>query len=73
MDKLILGTVFSVKMTTDNIQCTPAIFIVFAKTVASHIIEERTLRDGFKSLDELTKVEDFPIKKIEIIKLYLHL
>ncbi|WP_422107724.1 ComEA family DNA-binding protein [Winogradskyella sp.] len=41
--------------------------------VAHHIIEERTLRDGFKSLEELTKVEDFPINKIEIIKLYLHL
>lgn len=41
--------------------------------VAGHIIEERTLRDGFKSLNELTKVEDFPINKIEIIKLYLHL
>ena len=41
--------------------------------VANNIIEERTLREGFKSLDELTKVEDFPIKKIEIIKLYLHL
>ncbi|PYE80098.1 DNA uptake protein ComE-like DNA-binding protein [Winogradskyella epiphytica] len=41
--------------------------------VAHHIIEERTLRDGFKSLDELTKVQDFPLQKIEIIKLYLHL
>jgi competence protein ComEA len=41
--------------------------------VANNIIEERTLRDGFKSLEELTKVEDFPINKIEIIKLYLHL
>ncbi len=41
--------------------------------VANNIIEERSLRDGFKSLEELTKVEDFPIKKIEIIKLYLHL
>ncbi|WP_179020503.1 ComEA family DNA-binding protein [Winogradskyella forsetii] len=41
--------------------------------VANNIIEERTLRDGFKSLEELTKVEDFPIKKFEIIKLYLHL
>ncbi|WP_400077681.1 ComEA family DNA-binding protein [Winogradskyella sp. R77965] len=41
--------------------------------VANNIIEERTLRDGFKSLEELTKVEDFPVKKIEIIKLYLHL
>ena len=41
--------------------------------IAHHIIEERTLRNGFKSLEELTKVEDFPIKKIEIIKLYLQL
>ncbi|WP_431159047.1 ComEA family DNA-binding protein [Winogradskyella poriferorum] len=41
--------------------------------VASNIIEERTLRDGFKSLEELTKVEDFPLNKCEIIKLYLHL
>ncbi|MFP4845490.1 ComEA family DNA-binding protein [Winogradskyella sp. PE311] len=41
--------------------------------IANNIIEERTLRDGFKSLEELTKVEDFPVKKIDIIKLYLHL
>jgi len=41
--------------------------------IAHHIIEERTLRDGFKSLEELLKVEDFPVKKIEIIKLYLQL
>ena len=41
--------------------------------VANNIIEERLLRDGFKSLEELTKVEDFPVKKIDIIKLYLHL
>ncbi|SDH99809.1 ComEA family DNA-binding protein [Winogradskyella thalassocola] len=41
--------------------------------IAHHIIEERTLRDGFKSLEDLTKVEDFPVQKFEIIKLYLHL
>lgn len=41
--------------------------------IANRIIEERTLRDGFKSLEELTKVEDFPINKIDIIALYLHL
>ncbi|MBU2928482.1 ComEA family DNA-binding protein [Winogradskyella psychrotolerans] len=41
--------------------------------IAHHIIEERTLRDGFNSVEELTKVEDFPIKKFDIIKLYLHL
>ena len=41
--------------------------------VANNILEERTLRDGFKSIEELTKVEDFPLSKIEIIKLYLQL
>ena len=41
--------------------------------VAYNIIEMRTLRDGFKTLDELTKVKDFPIHKLEIIKLYLTL
>ncbi|WP_179344042.1 ComEA family DNA-binding protein [Winogradskyella ursingii] len=41
--------------------------------IANNIIEERTLRDGFKSLEELTKVEDFPIKKFDIIRLYLYL
>jgi len=37
------------------------------------IIDQRTLREGFKNFDELTKVKDFPIDKIEIIKLYLSL
>ncbi|RKE98085.1 ComEA family DNA-binding protein [Ichthyenterobacterium magnum] len=41
--------------------------------IAHYIIEQRTLREGFKSLDELLKVKDFPVKKIEIIKLYLTL
>ncbi|MFK7781124.1 ComEA family DNA-binding protein [Psychroserpens sp.] len=41
--------------------------------IAHNIIEERTLREGFKSLDQLTKVKDFPVKKIDIIKLYLTL
>ena len=41
--------------------------------IAHNIIEERTLREGFKTLDELTKVKDFPVNKIEIIKLYLTL
>lgn len=41
--------------------------------IANNIIEERTLREGFESFEELTKIEDFPIKKLEIIKLYLRL
>lgn len=41
--------------------------------LAHDIIEQRQLRDGFKSMDELTKVKDFPIDKLDIIKLYLSL
>ena len=41
--------------------------------VAYKIIEQRQLREGYKSIDELTKVKDFPVNKIEIIKLYLFL
>lgn len=41
--------------------------------LAYEIINQRTLREGYKSLDELTKVKNFPIDKIEIIKLYLKL
>ncbi|MCF7560397.1 helix-hairpin-helix domain-containing protein [Sabulilitoribacter multivorans] len=41
--------------------------------LANEIIEQRILREGYKSLDELKKVKGFPVNKIEIIKLYLHL
>ncbi|NRD20771.1 helix-hairpin-helix domain-containing protein [Winogradskyella eckloniae] len=41
--------------------------------IANNIIEERTLRGGFNAIEDLLKVEDFPIKKYEIIKLYLQL
>ena len=41
--------------------------------LAHHIIEQKTLREGFKSIDDLKKVNDFPVNKIEIIKLYLTL
>jgi len=41
--------------------------------LAYEIIEQRTLREGYKSIEELTKVKSFPVNKIEIIKLYLTL
>lgn len=41
--------------------------------LANEIIEQRVLREGYKALDELIKVKGFPVNKIEIIKLYLHL
>lgn len=41
--------------------------------VAYNIIEYRSLHEGFKTLDELLKVKDFPTNKLEIIKLSLHI
>ena len=41
--------------------------------LAYEIIELRMLRDGYSTLDELTKVKEFPKEKLEIIKLYLSL
>ena len=41
--------------------------------LAYGIIEQRNLIEGYKSLDELKKVIDFPVNKIDIIKLYLYL
>lgn len=41
--------------------------------IAHRIIEERTLREAYNSLDDLLKIEGFPVNKIEIIKLYLTL
>ena len=39
--------------------------------LAYHIIEQRTLREGVITTAELQKVKDFPVNKLEIIKLYL--
>ena len=41
--------------------------------LAYEIIELRMLKEGYKIIDELTKVKGFPTKKLEIIKLYLEL
>ncbi|MBC3757476.1 helix-hairpin-helix domain-containing protein [Hyunsoonleella sp. SJ7] len=41
--------------------------------IAHHIIEYRQLHEGFRSLDELSKVKGIPLSKIEIIKLSLSL
>lgn len=41
--------------------------------LANNIVDERVLREGFKSLDDLKYVSKFPIDKLERIKLYLTL
>ncbi len=39
--------------------------------LAANIVEERILKERFKSITELSKVKGFPVNKIEIIELYL--
>ena len=63
-------TISKIKINTASIEDLVTIQYIDYE-VAHNIIEERTLREGFSSFDELTKVKDFPIKKSEIIKLYL--
>lgn len=41
--------------------------------LASEIIEQRTLHDGFTELTELKKIKGFPEDKYEIIALYLYI
>ena len=41
--------------------------------LAYEIIELRMLKEGYEVIEELTKVKGFPVKKLEIIKLYLTL
>ncbi|MGB5417770.1 ComEA family DNA-binding protein [Algibacter sp.] len=40
--------------------------------LAHNIIEQRQLREGFKSINELKKVKGIPVNKLQIIELYLH-
>lgn len=41
--------------------------------VADEIVNQRTLLEGFKNFEELTKIRNFPSDKIEIIEVYLHI
>ncbi|WP_420572362.1 ComEA family DNA-binding protein [Kordia sp.] len=41
--------------------------------LADEIINQRVLREGFKNFEELSKIQNFPSDKIEIIELYLQI
>jgi competence ComEA-like helix-hairpin-helix protein len=41
--------------------------------LAHDIIEQRQLREGYNTISELIKVKDFPVNRIKIIELYLHI
>jgi len=63
-------TIFKINVNTASIEELVTVKYIDYE-IAHHIIEQRTLREGFKSFEELTKVKDFPVKKSVIIKLYL--
>lgn len=46
-------------------------FPYFNYKLAKEIVTSRSMNGSFKSTEELTKIKDFPIEKIEIIVLYL--
>ncbi len=41
--------------------------------LADEILNQRTLREGFKNFEELTKIQNFPSDKIKIIEVYLQI
>lgn len=41
--------------------------------LADEILNQRTLREGFKDFEELTKIRNFPTDKLEIIEVYLRI
>jgi len=40
--------------------------------LAHNIVEMRTLKETYNSIEELTKLKDFPVEKLDIISLYLY-
>lgn len=48
-------------------------FPYFNYKLAKEIVTQRSMNGSFKSIEELTKINDFPIEKIEILVLYLEI
>lgn len=57
--------------TADQYELEKIPFIPFR--LANRIVRERTLREGFKSWEELSLVPEFPANQLETVKLYLKL
>lgn len=74
-DQFTVKTPRSVKKINVNVATVEELVMIqhIDYDLAYEILDQRTLRDGFSSFDELTKVKGFPSNKIEIIKLYLTL
>ena len=47
-------------------------FPYFKYAIAKEIVMFRSMNNGIKDTDDLTKIKDFPIDKLNIIALYLN-
>jgi len=72
-DKFVLKTIPDIKKININLAGASELaeLVYISEYMAANIIDERVLRDGYKSLDELRYVTHFPIEKLDRIKLYL--
>ena len=71
--KFVLKTIPNIKKININLANASelASLVYINEYMAANIIDERVLREGYKSLDELRYVAHFPVEKLDRIKLYL--
>jgi len=71
--KFVLKTIPNIKKININLASASELaeLIYINEYMAANIVDERVLREGYKSLDELKYVAHFPIEKLDRIKLYL--
>lgn len=72
-DKFVLKTIPNIKKININLASASELakLAYINEYIAANIIDERVLREGYKSLDELKYVAHFPTEKLDRIKLYL--
>ena len=72
-DKFVLKTIPIIKKININLAGASELaeLVYINEYIAANIIDERVLREGYKSLDELKYVTHFPTEKLGRIKLYL--
>jgi len=73
IDKFVLKTIPNIKKININLASASELaeLVYINEYIAANIIDERVLREGYKSLDELKYVTHFPSEKLSRIKLYL--
>ena len=72
-DKFVLKTIPNIKKININLASASELakLVYINEYIAVNIVDERALREGYGSLDELRYVTHFPIEKLDRIKLYL--